>query len=161
MLGPACFTPTLRQSPCRIGRCSPMVKRCLFLRPQSAGTGEDPVPAWYRAEPRISSQLSGSTRQKIIEHNTDALPIRRPQDAFVVRIDRERPAFHLDFHAVFCRRLRRYSPRVPAGEASPILEGASLDDLPLGVRDGERRLARPRSVDHQAATNLAAYSDQR
>ena len=58
-------------------------------------------------------------------------------DAVVVLVDCERTGLHLDADVIFFRQFRWYSPRVPASEASAILEVALFDHFALGVGDGE------------------------
>ena len=55
----------------------------------------------------------------------------------------ERRGVPLEGECILISRFRRYSPRVPAGEASAILEVALLDNFAFGVGDRELRLRRP------------------
>mgnify|MGYP005832607811 CR=1 FL=1 len=60
-------------------------------------------------------------------------------------------AFDGQLHAdaILLGFVRRYSPRVPAREASAILEGPLLDQAALGIADSELRLlGRPGAI-HQ------------
>ena len=59
------------------------------------------------------------------------------KNALGLLVHREGTGLHLDADAVLFRQVRWYSPRVPAGETSAILEIALLDDFALGVGDGE------------------------
>ena len=76
-------------------------------------------------------------------------------------IDLERTTFHLHLHVILLGRLfLGYSPRVPAGEASSILEFAGLDFCSIRRGDGEPRIGRPATVHHQIAAGLTSRADQ-
>ena len=100
-------------------------------------------------------------RMYAIEQAPSRLGRRGTNHAVVVLVDRERTGLHLDADVILFFQLRWYSPRVPAGEASAILEIALLDHLPLGVGDGELGLRRPAAVDHHVRADLAGRADQR
>ena len=57
--------------------------------------------------------------------------------AIVVLVDLEGVGLHLHVDVILFRRLGWYSPRVPAGETSAILETALLDHFAVGVGDRE------------------------
>ena len=71
---------------------------------------------------------------------------RQLEDAVVVLVDLEETAFHLDANAILARWVGWYSPRVPAGETSSILEAALLGDFAFPVGDGKRRFGRSLAV---------------
>ncbi len=68
--------------------------------------------------------------------------------AVVVLVDLEGIGLHLDVDVILFRGLGWYSPRVPAGETSAILEIALLHHFPAGVGDGELGFAGPAPLDH-------------
>jgi hypothetical protein len=90
----------------------------------------------------------------------DGSPLGGLENALEVRVDLKRAGLHLHFHAVFLRQVLWYSPRVPAGEASPIFEAAAFDNFAFGIGDREGRLGGPTAVDNQITADFAAGTDQ-
>jgi hypothetical protein len=79
----------------------------------------------------------------------------------VLLVDLKGTGLHLNVHVILFGRFRGYSPRVPAGEASAIFEGAFLNDFALRIGNGELWLRRAAVVDDHVATNLTRRADQR
>ena len=82
-------------------------------------------------------------------------------DAFMLVVDLERTGLQANANAILFGRVGWYSPRVPAGETSAILEVTGLDFLAVRVGDGELGARRAAAIDIDTATPLAAQPDQR
>jgi hypothetical protein len=73
----------------------------------------------------------------LLHDRTPLFRFSRTNYAVILLIDLNRISIYLNIDVVLFSRIGWYSPRVPAGETSSILETAALDDFTLGVLDGE------------------------
>ena len=78
----------------------------------------------------------------------------------MVFVDFEGTCVHTNGDMILVSRVGWYSPRVPAGEASAILEFADVDLLPVLCGDRELGRTRPIALDAEVAADLAAGADQ-
>jgi len=72
------------------------------------------------------------TRRLRPDYGRRPLPVRRIENALVIRIDLERPGFHLDFDAVFFRGLRWYSHEYRQVKPQPYSNVPRSTTLPSG-----------------------------
>ena len=95
------------------------------------------------------------------EHATVTREITFPQYACVLGVDLEGAAVHANFDMVFVGQVGGYSPRVPAGEASTILELILGDRVTVGGGDGEFRFTGPLALDLHVGTDFVGHPNQR
>ncbi len=142
-----CGDPTLQKHPGHwVQDCAAAMDSAAHPRQQRRRHGtsaEEPATRHMR----VSARRSGLRRPKL-------------NYAIVVLVDREGVGLHRHLDMVLFRPLGWYSPRVPAGETSPILETALLNHFALGVGDGELGFAGPAALDQHVRTLFAACADK-
>jgi membrane-associated protease RseP (regulator of RpoE activity) len=113
-----------------------------------------------RLEPaRGPSGVPGRNPQFCRLSGSRAAQLGRAEDAVAALVDRERPGCHAHVNVVNVGQLGGYSPRVPAGETSPIGEAAFGGHLALVVGDLEFRRGGIAPLDRHGGTLFAAAAD--
>ena len=82
-------------------------------------------------------------------------------DAAFTVFDLEGSGVEFYCHVVLVSRIFWYTPRVPAGEASAILEIAGVDDFALFVGDRELRRRRTRTVHGKTCATFPGGAEDR
>ena len=95
------------------------------------------------------------------EHATVTREITLSQNALMLGVDFEGAAVHANSDMVFVGQVGGYSPRVPAGEASTILELILGHRVAVGGGDGEFRFTGPLALDLHVGTDFVGHPNQR
>ena len=102
----------------------------------------------------------GKDANHSVKQSATSAFFRKMNDAFVLLVHLEGSGVHANADAVLFGPFRWYSPRVPAGETSAILEFSGLDYFAVRIGNGEFGIPGTTAVDHQVAALFSGRADQ-